>query len=118
MPLLAGMHEAYVAASSGSSEHQHLITWLTNFVTELATRLPLTLILAVIVYVLVTLLGAHFSRLNGVSLGAQAARYAIERSRPNNFSSAAARRFAGNYGSFAKPENENSSSSRFHSPTG
>jgi hypothetical protein len=71
MLLLAGMHEAYVAANSDSSEHQHLSTRLTNFVTELATRPPLTLILAVIVYVLVTLLGALFSRLNGVSLGAQ-----------------------------------------------
>ena len=113
MPLLAGMYEAYAAASSGSSKHQHLITWLTNFVTELATRLPLTLILAFIVYVLVTLLGAIFLRLNGVSVAAQAARYAIERSRPNNFSSAAARRFTANYGSFAKTAKENSSQLSF-----
>jgi hypothetical protein len=109
MPLLAGMYEAYAAASSGS---------LSSFVDELAPRLPLTLILALIVYVLVTLSGAIFSRLNGVSVAAQAARYPIERSRPNNFRSAASRSFTANYGSFAKTAKENSSSSRFHSPTG
>jgi hypothetical protein len=39
MPLLAGVYEAYEAASH-NSKHELVIAWLVSFVDELATRLP------------------------------------------------------------------------------
>jgi hypothetical protein len=77
MPLLAGVYEAYEAASR-NSEHEVAITWLASFVDELATRLPLMLILAFVVYGLVSMVGSVLWWLNGASIAAQAARHAIE----------------------------------------
>ena len=59
MPLLAGVYEAYDAASR-DLEHEPVIAWSITFVEKLATRLPLTLILAFVVYGLVSVVGRFF----------------------------------------------------------
>ena len=77
MPLLAGVYEAYAAASPELR--------LTTFFSNLALRLPLALILAIVVYGLVSVVGAVLLRLDRVSVAAQAARNKIELSRPRTW---------------------------------
>ena len=72
MPLLAGLYEAYAAASRVADKA--FLTWLVSFFDELATRMPLMLILALVVFGIVTMIGALLSRLEGASFTAQAAR--------------------------------------------
>ena len=72
MPLLAGLYEAYAAASRVADKA--FLTWLVSFFDELATRMPLMLILALVVFGIVTMIGAFLSRLEGASFTAQAAR--------------------------------------------
>jgi hypothetical protein len=52
MPLLAGVYEAYAAASRVAEKG--FVTWLVSFVDELATRMPLMLILAAVIFGIVT----------------------------------------------------------------
>lgn len=77
MPLLAGLHVAFGAASR-DVEHQPGIAWLSTFCNELALRLPLSLVLAFTVFALMGAAGAFLSRLNGASVSAQAARHDID----------------------------------------
>ena len=93
MPLLAGVYEAYEAASR-NSKRELVIARLVSFVDELATRLPLMLILAFIVYGLVSVVGSVLWWLNGASIAAQAARHAVETPPwPNKLSPATASKF-------------------------
>jgi len=93
MPLLAGVYEAYDAASR-DLEHEPVVAWSITFVEKLATRLPLTLILVFVVYGLVSVVGAVLWRLHGTSIAAQAARHAVETPPwPNKLSPATASQF-------------------------
>ena len=73
MPVLAGVYEAYEAASPGLK--------FSTFAAELARRLPLALILAVAVYCLVSLVSAVLLRLHRVSIAAHAERNEVKRPR-------------------------------------
>ena len=73
MPLLAGVYEAYEAASPGFEP--------STFGLELARRLPLALILAMAVYCLVGMVSAVLLRLHHVSITAQAERNEVRRPR-------------------------------------
>jgi hypothetical protein len=73
MPLLAGVHEAFAAASRDPL--QQGIVWFSAFCNELAIRLPLSLILALTVFALIGAAAAFLSRLDGASVSAQAARH-------------------------------------------
>lgn len=93
MPLLAGVYEAYEAASR-NSKHELVIARLVSFVDELATRLPLMLILAIVVYGLVSVVGSVLWWLNGASIAGRAARHAVETPPwPNKLSPATASKF-------------------------
>jgi len=73
MPLLAGVYEAYEAASPGFEP--------STFGLELARRLPLALILAMAVHCLIGILNAVLLRLRHVSVAAQAERNEVKRPR-------------------------------------
>jgi hypothetical protein len=73
MPLLAGVYEAYEAASPGLEP--------SKLVIELARRLPLALILAIAVYCLVSIVSAVLVRLHRVSIAAHAERDEVKRPR-------------------------------------
>jgi hypothetical protein len=77
MPLLAGLHVAFGAASR-DVEHQPGIAWLSTFCNELALRLPLSLILAFTVFAVMGAAVAFLSRLDGACVSAQAARHDID----------------------------------------
>jgi hypothetical protein len=77
MPLLAGAHEAFAAAGR-EMEQQRGIDWFITFCNELALRLPLSLIMAFAVFALTGGVGAFLSRLNSMSVAAQAARHDID----------------------------------------
>ena len=73
MPLLAGVYEAYEAASPGLK--------VSNFFVELARRLPLALSLAIAVYCLVSIVSAVLLRLHRVSIAAHAERNEVKQPR-------------------------------------
>jgi hypothetical protein len=77
MPLLAGLHEAIMAAGR-HMEQQHGIDWFSTFCGEAAVRLPLSLVMSFAVFALVSAAGALLLRLGGASLSAQAARHNID----------------------------------------
>jgi hypothetical protein len=76
MPLLAGLQEAFVAASH--DVEQQGIDWLGTFCSEVALRVPISLILAFAIFALVSAAGALLLRLDGASVSAQAARNNID----------------------------------------
>lgn len=76
MPLLAGLQEAFVAASHDVREQG--IDWFSTFCGEAALRLPISLILAFAIFALVSAAGAFLLRLDRASVSAQAARHNID----------------------------------------